>query len=303
MLKNILPNKVYNAIFGSVNFSDVYEIRLRVNNPISINLKNHNRYVTETGISINNKDAIICTKELIESVVFKASSQSIYAFNEQIKKGFITVAGGIRIGITGQVVLENKKIKTIKYFSSLNIRIPHEVMGCSKEVLTYLMEGNSLYNTLIISPPGAGKTTFLRDLAYQINLISPNINLLILDERMEIAGSCEGVNQLMVGSSDVFSGVSKSYGFESGIRSMNPQIIFTDEIANLNDVEAIEYAGGCGVRVVASTHGYNLETLKIKSHFLKLLDLKVFDRFVVLSKEKGAGTLDGVYDSNFKLLT
>lgn len=303
MLNNVLPKQIYEAIINNVNYKDLYEIRFRLGKAICVNIKNKLKYVTENSLSYNSQYAIICTKQIINSIIFRASDQSIYAFNEQIKHGFITIKGGIRIGIAGQAVIDKKEVKTLKNFSSLNIRIPHEIKGCSNKALKLLLQNNSIYNTLIIAPPGAGKTTFLRDLACQISNKLEPLNLLILDERFEIGASDQGVCGLDVGNfSDVLSGIDKAYGFESGIRSMGPQIIFTDELANYADVKAIEYASGCGVKVVASAHGFGVEQLKQKSYFNKLLDLNIFERFVVLSVKNGAGTYEGIYDSNFNNL-
>lgn len=303
MLGKILPNNLYKILQQNINFNDLYEVRLRLNKPIIINLKNKTKYVTNYGVSVSSKEAIICNKDILNSVINTSTKHSIYAFNDQIKQGFIWVEGGIRLGVIGQAVLEHGKVKTIKNFSSINIRFPHEVVGCSKPTLKYLLTQKSIYNTLIISSPGAGKTTFLRDLSYQLGLVYSNLNLLIIDERNELASAVDGIDQLSVGNNaDVISGIGKKEGFELGIRSMNPHVIFTDEIANTEDIEAINYASGCGVKVIASTHSLDLNSLKTKANFKQLINNKVFNRYVILSARKGAGTIENIYDENFNKL-
>jgi stage III sporulation protein AA len=301
MLKNILPKELFETI-SQANIKNIYELRLRVGNAILANYLNELKFLTVSGLSNSYKDAIICTKQMIDTIIFKATNQSLYSFSEQIKQGFITLKGGIRIGIAGEAVIDSGKVNTIKNFSSLNIRIPHEVEGCSLVAFPYLLKDDTLLNTLIISPPGAGKTTFLRDLALQIHKRLPHLNVLILDERYEIASSVNGKTELAVGQADILSGTTKQFGFEVGIRSMSPQIIFTDELATKEDIKAIMYAKGCGVKVIASAHSYSALDLKNKSYFKYFLKEKVFERFVVLSKRKVVGTLEGIFDSQLKKL-
>lgn len=301
MLKNILPIELYSAI-SSEHFDNIYELRLRVGSAVLVNHLNELKFVTKNGLANHTKNAIICTKQMIDTIIFKATNQSLYSFSEQIKQGFITLAGGIRIGIAGEAVTDSGQVNIIKNFSSLNIRIPHEVIDCSLKVFPHLKRGKTLLNTLVISPPGVGKTTFLRDLALQVYKHLPHLNVLILDERYEIASSVNGKSELSVGQADVLSGTTKQFGFEVGIRSMSPQIIFTDEIATKEDVKAIMYAKGCGVQVIASAHAYSVLDLKNKSYFKYFLKQRVFDRFVVLSNKLGVGTLEGVFDSQFNKL-
>lgn len=301
MLKEFLPKQLFELI-SREDIKNIYEIRLRVGSNILVNYLNELKFVSVNGLKDDEKGAILCTKEMIDTIIFKATNQSLYSYSEQIKQGFITLRGGLRIGITGEAVVDKETVKIIKNFSSLNIRIPHEVIGCSTKAFDYLKNDNNLFNTLIISPPGVGKTTFLRDVALQVYKKLPHLNALILDERYEIASCVNSKPQLQVGQADVLSGTSKQFVFEVGIRSMSPQIIFTDEIATKADVKAIMYAKGCGVQVIATAHAYSVRDLKNKSYFKYLLKQKVFDRFVVLSNRLGVGTLEGVFDNKFNNL-
>jgi len=210
--------------------------------------------------------------------------------------------GGVRIGICGEAVWEKNCLKTLKNISSLVIRVPREVKGCSLPILNSLFIQN-FQNTLIISPPGAGKTTLIRDIVYQLSQKNYCYNVLIVDERFEIANSFEGNPTLDVGNfCDVLSGVSKNYAFENGIRSLKPDIIVCDEISGERDFNSILVASSCGVNLLASIHAKDLEGLKKKKDFEEIIEKKVFSRFVVLSLKEGPGTIEGVYDENMRLI-
>ena len=200
MLEDILPNGLAKSV-SLLNQKSLCEIRLRANRPIMVNYLNTYYYLGQAGLC-NENDAIICTKDIIQSVLNKASNHSIYAVNDDIKNGYISVKGGIRIGLTGDVVTENDKILTVKNISSLNIRIPHQVVGCAYKIAKLLFdEFGRPQSTLIIGSPGTGKTTILRDLCLQINNLRKDINILLVDERLEISAACEGIPELNVGKS------------------------------------------------------------------------------------------------------
>lgn len=300
MLEKILPSNLLN-ILSRLNYKNLYEIRLRLDKPICILYANKIYYLTEDGLSeeITEETKISASKNLIESVILKASNYSIYSINDDIKKGFITLDSGIRIGLCGLVVADGNEIKTIKEFSSLNIRIPHEVKNCSLNVFNSLFEENEFQNTLVISSPCGGKTTFIRDLCYQISTKCRPMNILILDERNEISATSEGIPTMNIGQfSDIFLYGSKKMGFENGIRSMSPDLIVTDEIFNREDIESLQYAFNSGVKVLATVHSKNLEEFKEKNYFVDILRKKLFSRYVVLSRKDGIGTIEGVFDEN-----
>jgi len=294
-----LPIEVKEALIETVE-NHIYELRFRLNQPVLVNVKGVFYEIEKNKLVLKANNSLKVSKQMLENIIFKASSGSVYAYTEQIKQGFLTTLGGVRIGICGEVVMEQDKVLHIKNISSINIRIPHEVINCALPIFPYLIENKSLYNTLIISPPGAGKTTMLRDIAYQISKFNTSINTLILDERYEISGSVNGVPQLNIGQADIILGGKKQQNFEAGIRSMSPQIILCDEIATKSDIEAILYAFRCGIRIIATTHASSETELKTKHYFKTLLQKKVFNRFVVLSNNYKVGTIEGVYDANFK---
>lgn len=299
MVERYLPIDIGQAVL-KLNQAKLKEIRLRVGYPIVVDYGGV-YYLSANGVTDTIAKSIICDKAMIDYIISQACENSIYAYNEEIKQGFITVEGGIRIGLAGTCINENAKIKTIKSLSSINIRLPHEIRNCSLKILEFMTEPQ-IFNTLILSPPGAGKTTLLRDVAFQISQRYIK-NVLIIDERNEIANVVNGFPQYKLGVfCDVITNCSKQFGLENGIRSMRPDIVMTDEIANKTDVDAVMYAQGCGVKVIATTHCDNLANLKQKKDFQAIIENKTFERYVVLSTRNGAGTVEGVFDRNFKCL-
>ena len=192
---------------------------------------------------------------------------------------------------------ENGQVKTMTNFNSVNIRIPHSIKNCSLSCFPHIVHDNIIENTLIISPPGCGKTTFLRDFVAQLSERNLTYNVLLLDERGELD------TELNANFYDKIAFSSKKMGFENGIRSLSPDLIVTDEIGQEADVEAILYASTCGVKILASTHADSMETFIKKSLFQNLIKEKVFKRYVLLSKRNGPGTNEGIYNENFSRLS
>ena len=299
MLKDFLPKALSDAIYLKNTDGDINEIRLRLSCPIvvCVNLKTY--FLSSSGLCSNPNLAIYATRELLDDIVFKASDYSMYSISEQLKQGFITVDGGIRIGVCGEVVADCGEIKTIKNISSLCIRVPHEIKGASKQIFGKLINGDRvIYNTLLISPAGAGKTTMLRDLVYQFSYHNYPYNIFIADERGEIVGGNK--NPFNLGYFyDSISFVSKQKSMLFGLRSMSPDIVITDEIGENGDAEAIQHLITCGVGVIASVHGASLDEVRKNPRLSTLLQGKYFQRYIVLSKENGVGTLEGIYREDF----
>lgn len=301
MFEQLFPQYFLSALnFTPLN--KINEIRIRQGKRVVISISNKSYYLSQDGITGDKDRAIIADKFLIDDIIKRACENSVYAFSDQIKNGYITTKGGIRIGIGGEGVYEKNTLKTIKNINSLSIRIAREVKDCSKPILQYIFL-REFQNTLIISPPGCGKTTMIRDVLRSLSEKNYCYNILLVDERFEIANCFNGISTLDVGNfCDVLSGIDKGYAFEYGIRSLRPDIIVTDELAN-KDYEALQLASSCGVRLLASIHARSIEDLRIKKGFDDILSNKIFDRFVVLSSREGVGTIEGVYDENLRCIS
>ena len=292
MLEKILPDKMHQILMEKVNMKAVNEIRLRSDKPVVVNVSGKMFFLCENGVTSNIRAALYASKIMIEDVIFRASECSIYSVNEQIKKGFIVTDEGVRIGIGGNLVEENGHIKTMTNFCSCNIRVPHVVRNCSLTAYSFLVGENGVENTLVISPPGCGKTTFLRDFVSQLSERGLSYNILLLDERGEL--DC-GIKSSFT---DKIAFSTKKVGFENGIRALSPDIIVTDELGQEEDIAAVRYATSCGVKLLASTHADSMETFCKKPLFEQILKEKVFKRFVLLSKRNGPGTYEGIYNEN-----
>ncbi len=299
MLEKILPNQIYEILKEKVNLKSINEIRLREDKPIVLAIGSQRIFLGERGATGNLKEAILSSKTMIEDIIFRASECSIYSVNEQLKRGYLVTKGGIRLGIGGDLVEEAGKVKTMTNFSSINIRLPHEIKNCSLSAFNYLISERGIYNTLIISPPGAGKTTFLRDFVCQLSDRNYAYNVLVLDERGELdLGETGSIGNF----ADKISFARKSIGFENGIRALSPNLIVTDELGQKEDIDAIMYAVNSGVSILASVHSDSIESFTRKPHFEELVKNKIFKRYVLLSMRNGPGTLEGIYNENFSRL-
>lgn len=286
----ILPEKIANETKKFISDGTIQEIRIKVGKPIILILSNEEKVLN-----------YVTTNDEVKGILVKISNYSLYAYEEEIKQGYITIKGGHRVGIAGECVISNGEIKTIKNISSLNIRISKAVVGSAKKIMPIITGGDRIYNTLIVSPPKCGKTTILRDIAKNISNGIYSLGLkgkkvVIIDERSEVAACYNGVPQMDVGiRTDVLDNCLKKTGMIMAIRSLSPDVLICDEIGTLGEVEALNMAFNSGVNIVVTVHGFDIEDIYSRKVFKELIDESIIERVVILSSRKGAGTIERIY--------
>lgn len=224
------------------------------------------------------------------------SQYSYYAFAEQLARGYITIRGGHRIGVAGRVAVEGGRVTALAEPGSLNFRIARQFMGVGRPVLPWLLQEGRVQNTLILSPPGCGKTTLLRDL---VRLVSDDLELTVgvVDERSELAGCHRGIPQLYLGRrTDVLDCCPRDQGLIMLIRSMGPQVVAADEIGLECDAAALENVLAAGVTVLTTAHARDLEEARERPVLHRLLTRGCFGRVVVLDRHRGLPSLAGVLE-------
>lgn len=287
----ILPNVINSEVKKYFNEEGLQEIRVKIGKQVMLTTSKGERILD-----------YVVTNEDLKYMMSKISNYSLYAFEEEIKQGYITVRGGHRIGLAGECVMSSGEVRTIKNISSLNIRICNEVIGSSNKVMKYITDNNKVYNTLIVSPPKCGKTTILRDITrnisngmYKLNLSGKKVT--IVDERSEIAGCYNGIPQMNIGiRTDVLDNCLKKIGMIMAIRSLSPEVLICDEIGTKGDLEALNMAFNSGVNIIVTVHGNDINDIYNRSLFKNLIDNCILDRIIILSNKKGAGTLEKIYE-------
>ena len=282
------------------DYEKIYEIRLRVGRPVFLTSAEGEHFLKLKGM-----EPYVVTREDLKETLEYLSGYSMYAYEDEVRQGYLSVQGGHRVGITGRVVLEGNYVKGMKYISCINVRLAHQVIGCADEVLPLIWTGRRVCHTLIISPPRCGKTTLLRDMIRSISngcLGHPGMTVGVVDERSELAGCYQGVPQNDLGiRTDVLDGCPKAEGMQMLLRSMSPAVIAVDELGRQEDFRAVEAVIHCGCRLLATAHGYSLEDVLNQPFFVKLKEEKVFERYILLEGQTHAGRIRAVYDGKGRI--
>ena len=299
---NILAARIRKVVEAErLDYDKLQEIRLRTGQPLLLLYDGKERVLPAA-----QKQKHIVTKAEIKETLEYSSHYSLYAYEHEIRQGFLTVEGGHRVGVSGKAILEQEKVKSMQYISSVNIRMSHEIPGCADGLLPMITKNREVCHTLIISPPCGGKTTLLRDLIRQIsdgNSYVKGCTVGVVDERSEIGGCYLGVAQNHLGSrTDILDCCPKAEGMIMLIRSMAPRVLAVDEIGAQEELRAVEYAMQCGCKLIASVHGNSMEEIAAKPGLSELVKRRRFERYVVLQNQLHPGEIKEIYDERGSLL-
>lgn len=295
-IQNLFAGNIRELLIeADLDYEKLYEIRLRVGRPLFINYDGGECFLRQKG----EEHYLVTAQDLKETLEY-VTGYSLYAYEEEIRQGFISVQGGHRVGVTGKVILDAGRIRGMKYISCINVRLSHQIKGCADEVMPYIRTADWTAHTLIISPPRCGKTTLLRDIIRQLSNGSdgiPGLTVGVVDERSELAGCYQGIPQNDMGvRTDILDGCPKSEGMQMLIRSMSPHVVAVDELGKEEDFKAVEDVIHCGCKLIATVHGNSLESIIEQPLFQRLLDARVFERYIILEKKERAGMIAGIYD-------
>ena len=289
------------------DFDGLQEIRLRTGRPLAIVERGREGFLTGDGARTREAGAAwrVTAQELRETMEF-VGEYSLYAYEDELRQGYLTIRGGHRVGVAGRTVLDGDKVKSVRYISCVNVRLSHEVPGCADPVLPYLWGDEGLLHTLIISPPRCGKTTLLRDMVRQISDGSRarrGYTVGVVDERSEICGCFMGIPENDVGvRTDVMDACPKAEGMMMLVRSMAPEVIAVDEIGRYEDIDAIETVLYSGCRLIATVHGSSLSDIQAKPLFQRLAQEQVFERYVILGDSFRSGHIGEILDGRGRKL-
>ncbi|MDD6239634.1 MAG: stage III sporulation protein AB [Oscillospiraceae bacterium] len=228
-----------------------------------------------------NGQPIAVNEALLKTLLDRATSCSPYALRMEETGLYLPLENGCRMGLCGETVLRDGKIHGLRHISSLVIRFAREIPGAADGAIPYLTQGGQLSSALILSPPGGGKTTFLRDLIRQLS--TKGIRIGVVDQRRELAAQKEGENTLNLGPcTDVLSGCPKDQGMALLLRVMNPQIMAVDELWGTSELETVREIAGAGVRLLATAHARDKQQVCLRPGFRQLMEEGVFDYIIEL---------------------
>lgn len=272
---SVLPKGIREDVEGVLR-PDTEEIRVRANRPVQLR--------GPQSILLNR----IASAEECETMLELVCAHSLFAYEQELRGGYVTLEDGSRVGICGRL----NPSGSVSMPGSFNIRIAREIKGAADGLIERISARDGILSALILSDPGAGKTTVLRDAARQLS--AQGLQIGIADERGEIAASVNGVPRLDIGdNTDVMGGCAKCRAMELMIRAMSPQVLITDEIATAEDAEAVMDASGCGIRVIASAHAGSAAEIMRRRDISGIIAAGAFNKVLLLKKQ---GTERRLYD-------
>lgn len=300
-----LPVRIRGIVERAVkNWDNLQEIQLRRGRPVTLLIAGE-RVAPEPQDESMSEGESVSEREMREALEY-VSRYSLYAFEEEIRKGFLTLPGGHRAGVAGKAVMEGGEVKTLRDISFLNLRVSREIPGCADSVMNRLRGEEGILSTLIVSPPGGGKTTILRDIVRQTASGGGGRRpqrVSVVDERSEIAGCCQGVPQKDLGlHCDVLDACEKKTGIFMMLRSMSPEVIAVDEIGSLGDAQALTAARAGGCAILATAHGSGTGQLRENPFMREIIEAALFERVVLLGDRTRPGRIRAVYDGKGNVL-
>ncbi len=291
-----LPPEIKNAAECAAEKYHLSEIRLKSGGAI-IAFSDKPYFITKEGeLSKNAGDKLIISREGFNKTFERMCQGSVYAMQKTLKDGFLMLRGGHRVGVCGKPLIKDGEILGMQDINVINIRIARQILSAADKVIDLIAPNGIIKNTLLISPPGCGKTTILREVARLLGGDMYNFRVGIMDERCEIAamdGADFGMNVGLL--SFVYSDCPKSRGMLMALRSMSPDVIITDEIGGADDENAIFSLINGGVKIVSSCHGFGIEDVLRRGQIGKLLENNIFERVIVLGRQRGIGSVEAVY--------
>lgn len=303
----IFPEAIQPGMECILRRTDITELRFRVGLPLMIRTVSGDYFFQKDGkLTKDEGYPYIVTAETMKRMFQKISQYSVFAFKEELKEGFLTLKGGHRVGLCGKIYYDGEGMRQIQNISSFNIRISRQLQGCSEDFFPYLIKKREFLNTLLISPPGGGKTTYLRDL---IRIISdgtrhfPGKQISVVDERSEIGNRSGSTEGFYLGKrTDLMDNCPKAEGMLMMLRSMGPQVLAADEIGDARDIDALRYIRNCGCQLLMTVHGYDLDDIMKRPFLGPYLVQYPFDRYVIIRvKEQGDRDIK-IYDEHQQII-